>query len=446
MTTLQDQSVATSRDHKPFIIVSSDSHVGPSPEHLTQYCPAKYRSRWEDWAKEAEAYRRAQGKASPIGKMDVKSRWTRNLRTDGHWEPHARVRDMDFEGIAAEVVFHGSQNGQHFPFRLPGRDPEETMDQFGSMAPRDPELAAVGIRMYNRYVADFVSVAPERFAALCYVPTWDVEASVAELEWGAEHGLKGVNFPTVQSYMPEYNKPVWDRFWAAAQDHGMPLTTHVAIGSDVTDYSGVNGWLIEGVEAIVLSRRSIIFLVLAGVFERYPNLKLVITEVPGFNWGELATLLDSMWRGWGPEVLGDTLPEAPSTYMRRSVFVGGSHASRLDVDNAIAAGFGSQFLWGSDYPHTEGTFQRPESPADEPNTRLALRWAFAGRDLDTVEDMLGRTACGVYGFDDQRLADIASQISAPTWADVNQPVDDAEIPEGAGQLYNLAFRRNGPFD
>jgi hypothetical protein len=35
----------------------------------------------------------------------------RNTLTDGDWDPHARLRDMDYDGVAGEVIFHGLNQG-----------------------------------------------------------------------------------------------------------------------------------------------------------------------------------------------------------------------------------------------------------------------------------------------------------------------------------------------
>ena len=429
----------------PLIVVTADSHVGPRPaEDLTSYCPAKHRAAWDEWVKLAEEFRRLQGKYSPISKSKVKRRWLRNLATDGHWDPHARLRDMDFDGVAGEVIFHGSQNGHFFPFRLPGNDPKD-FDILRMPRPEDPELAQVGVRMYNRWLADFVSVSPERHVGLAYLPVWDIDASIAEVEWAAENGLKGINFPSPQTYFPEYNKPVWAPFWSAAAAADMPLTTHIGTVLDVFDYTGPNGFAITNVESAIFGRRGVTWLLMSGVFARHPNLKLVLTELSGTWWSAAVAEYDSIWRGWR-EVIEETVPELPSHYFERNVFVGASFASRHEVEDAFDGSYSDNCMWGSDYPHTEGTYQFPESPEDGSNTKLALRHSFAGLERAKVEAMVGRTAIRVYGMDEHALSAVAKRINAPTWDEMNTSLREEEIPQDAGRLYNMAFRRNGVFD
>jgi predicted TIM-barrel fold metal-dependent hydrolase len=95
-----------------------------------------------------------------------------------------------------------------------------------------------------------------------------------------------------------------------------------------------------------------------------------------------------------------TLPLQPSDYYRRNCFLG---ASFLD-ENAAAArhaiGVG-KLLWGSDYPHIEGTW---------PHTKQRLQQVFAGVPRDEVARMLGGNAAEVYGFDASALAAVAARV------------------------------------
>ena len=58
-------------------------------------------------------------------------------------------------------------------------------------------------------------------------------------------------------------------------------------------------------------------------------------------------------------------------------------------------------MWGSDYPHPEGTW---------PTTRPQMLEAFRGVPEPELAAMLGGNAAGVYGFDTEKLAPIAARI------------------------------------
>jgi predicted TIM-barrel fold metal-dependent hydrolase len=349
--------------------------------------------------------------------------------TPGHHDPVARRRDLDAEGVAAEVIFHGSQNDQPIPF-------QDSM--LG--APSDPELAGTGIRIYNSWLAQVCSGAPDRHVGLAHLPMWDVDAAVAELRWAAAAGLRGVNFPAQRPWIRPYNDRAWEPLWAAAEELSMPLTTHSGAGDPA---------ILQGPELVALvsiesggwfSRRAAHLLTFAGVFERHPDLRLVLTEQPGEWWPYLVTELDSvhlaMTRDGGP--LARQVPRPPSEYLHRNVFVGASFLSRAEAEGAIRDGYADRLMWGADYPHMEGTFQ----VGDTSFTRLSLRFTFAGLPEPTVRDMLGGTAVAVYGLDGQRLAAVAERIGAPSAADLDDPLTLDQVPAGASPF---AFRTVGPW-
>src|SRR5262249_3679122 len=154
------------------------------------------------------------------------------------------------------------------------------LTNFKNHAPGDPELAAAGRHIYNEWLADFCSLEPERHVGLAQIPVWDVEASIREMEWARSAGLRGVNFPAPQPWLPQYNKQIWERLWSAAEDLELPLTTHFGTASEA-DYSGVDGAACMSFEsAVIYGRRALPWLVYSGVFERHPRLRYVITEVP----------------------------------------------------------------------------------------------------------------------------------------------------------------------
>ena len=92
-------------------------------------------------------------------------------------------------------------------------------------------------------------------------------------------------------------------------------------------------------------------------------------------------------------------------------------------------------MWGSDYPHPEGTWAK-----DDPDrTRKHLRWAFAGLAPDQTEAILSRNAARVYGFDLDELSNVAERIGAPSPDEISESL--TQLPTG----YSKAFRTVGPW-
>jgi predicted TIM-barrel fold metal-dependent hydrolase len=90
----------------------------------------------------------------------------------------------------------------------------------------------------------------------------------------------------------------------------------------------------------------------------------------------------------------------PSDYFRRNVFLGASCMPRREVEMRGAIGIGN-IMWGSDYPHPEGTW---------PYTRPHMLENFRGIPESDLTAMLGGNAARVYGFDEEKLAPLVARI------------------------------------
>jgi predicted TIM-barrel fold metal-dependent hydrolase len=351
----------------------------------------------------------------------------------GHYDSASRDRDLEFDGIVAEVIFHGSQNDEPVPFQT---------SMLG--APDDPALAAAGIHIYNRWLADFCAQSPHRRAGLAHLPLWDLKTAISELEYAAGAGLRGINFPAPRPWLTPYNDRSWEPFWEAVAETGLPLATHsgagdpdVMAGPELTALMSIEsgGWF---------SRRAAHLMIFAGVFERHPGLRLVLTEQPGSWWNYLCNELDSVHiaSAANPPLMKQ-VPQRPSAYLRKNVLIGASFLSREEVRSAADSGYTDRLLWGADYPHMEGTFQYPgiEDYTGQPSyTRMSLRFALEGTDEPTARAIVGETAACVYGFDLAELSKCAAEIGAPTYAEISEPLDVA--PAGAS---SFAFRTVGPW-
>ena len=91
-------------------------------------------------------------------------------------------------------------------------------------APAEPELYAAGIHIYNRWLAEYCAAAPDRRAGLAHLPLWDLDATLAELEFAADAGLRGINFPAPRPWLAPYNDRSWDSL--AASDAKQYISIH----------------------------------------------------------------------------------------------------------------------------------------------------------------------------------------------------------------------------
>lgn len=411
-------------DAAPMLIVSGDSHVGPRlVEDLRQYCPSRYLDQFDAFVAENNDPEKfdAQLSLDELHSNEafavMTHRMMLNRRTAGHYDPDTRLKEMDWDGVAAEVIFHGSQNTQVFPFG--------TFREYADTERGDRENMAVGYDIYNRWLADFCAADPARLIGLIYPQMWDVELAVKTVRWGAEHGLRGVNLPAPRPGIAgEYDDPMWEPLWAACADLGLTLVTHAGVPmhpASGPQYAAlrtieVGGWPV---------RRGMHRLIFAGVFERYPDLNYVLTETRRGWWSYTMRDLDDACAN-PSEALRRQMPKAPSEYMKKNVFIGASFMPPVEVREALDEGFTDRIIWGRDYPHGEGTYKYPEREGEESLTRRYLRWAFAGCPLPAARDMLGNVGVDAYHLDSAALRRIADRIGpAPEEVTTTLP----EVPE-----------------
>src|SRR5262249_32595631 len=119
------------------------------------------------------------------------------------WDPVERIKDMDIDGVDAEILYFG-----------------------GPLAATDPALRLNSVRGYNRWLSDFASHAPDRLLGVASIPIDTPERAVEEIRWAAQQpGLaSGVVplFPDEGDYGDEKWTPVWEAFLEA----GFPIGLH----------------------------------------------------------------------------------------------------------------------------------------------------------------------------------------------------------------------------
>ena len=305
---------------------------------------------------------------------------------------------LDGDGIAGEVIF-------------PDGITEMNMPPFGAGIslptdePIDPELQWAGARAHNRWLAELCQMAPERRAGVAITPIcWDVDESLKEIHWAKRNGLRGILIPSRWGRQPAYHHPRYEPIWAACED--LELVVHLHSGAapmeDYDEHLGMMGIYIS--EVCWWSARPIWFLIWGGVFERHPRLKLAITESTAIWVPEAKQLLDFRYSETHYAAkLGDYtahLKSPPSEYFRRNVFLGASCMPRREVELREAIGI-DNIMWGSDYPHPEGSW---------PHTRQQMVESFHGVPEDELAAMLGGNAARVYGFDVEKLAPLVARI------------------------------------
>jgi predicted TIM-barrel fold metal-dependent hydrolase len=405
------------------------------PELWTQYFDSRYHDLLPQLRDDNEIYTHAITVLSARRGSTALAEFEEAHKTGWHGlhDPVLRLADMDREGIASEIVYHADHRLGDLFHNAPNRVvPFEVWD--------------AGARGWNRWAHDTFAFAPDRFHLTAAIGSCaDIDATVAELDWVASHGYIGTYVPGYLTHpgMPPLFDEYWDPFWSACVANGLAVFVHAGFGTPqgvlfpqleriyraAADAAGTTdvAAMVRHADAVpddsiqfftnflnhnVDSRRPLWQMTLGGVFDRHPELRLVLTEIR-LDWMPATfRYLDKVY----DEHRSD-LParRRPSEYWPTNCLTGASFIHKAEVDLRHEIGV-ETIAFGRDYPHPEGTW---------PHTTLWLQDAFFGVPEQELRLMLGENLIRYFGLDRKRLTKIASRIG-PRVEEINGTVTDIE--------------------
>ncbi|MGW7415513.1 amidohydrolase family protein [Streptomyces sp. NPDC054863] len=392
-------------DH--YTVISADCHAGADLLDYRPYLEKKHHADFDAWA---ATY------TNPYEDLLADT-------ADRNWNSARRLAELEADGIVAEVVF---------PNTIPPFFPSASL-----MAPaptrEEYEQRWAGLRAHNRWLTDFCAEAPGRRAGVAQILLNDVDEAVREIRRSKEAGLTGgVLLPGAPpgSGIPELYSASYDPIWAVCEELEVPVNHHGGSASPpLGDEPAARAVFM--VETTWFSHRALWHLVFGGAFTRHPGLRLVLTEqgsgwIPGIvemldyyhsRLVAAATKAATAESRFGAG-LAASMGSSPSEVWRDNCFVGASFMRPHEVPLRHRIGL-DKIMWGSDYPHDEGT---------APYSREGLRIAYAGLPQEEVAAMVGGNAARVYGFDLDALGAVAAEVG-PTVEEIARPLE--EVPADA---------------
>src|SRR5262249_32749804 len=134
-----------------------------------------------------------------------------------------------------------------------------------------------GLRAHNRWLVQFCQQAPARRRGLIQLLPNDLDDAIAEMRWAKETGvIGGVMIPARprnHPFEPLYH-PRYDALWAACVDLALPVHQHQGSGNPDFDDSLPVAKGISFAEHEIWPKRTLLHLIMGGVFERHPALKV----------------------------------------------------------------------------------------------------------------------------------------------------------------------------
>jgi predicted TIM-barrel fold metal-dependent hydrolase len=351
------------RPPSDIVLISADDHLLEMDHLFEERLPAPFRDRapklWRD---------------HDTGHVHVvigdKSFDPPGIGTIGHecpgfWDIDARLAAMDSEGIFGSVLYHGQ------------------LQALNSIIGSDPELYVACVDVYNEWLSDYTNPAKGRLAGVAMLPSF-VKPETARDQ---VQKIKGLGFKTMQ--MPSYprgiryNSREMDPIWQALVDAELPLSFHVTAFLEFSGYGSLGANVSRNMSPFRPLLGQLIF---SGVFDRFPDLKVVFAE-GGIAWtADAIASMDRVFRSYYT-ILKPKLEHMPSHYWYRNCLatfmddpVGVELMHRIHADNV---------MWSIDYPHPESVYGY---------TGQVSKSVYDAVGHDDAKKILGDNAIKLYGF------------------------------------------------
>ena len=207
-------------------IISADAHILEPTDIWETWLPQKYADKAPKLVKDVDGgdawLFAGASEPDPIGLVATPGmawdnfRWTGVTYEEaraGCYDGDERLKDMDLDGVDAEVLFA----------------PQRTIGHF--LGDEDDDFVLAGVDAYNNFLFEqFCAPDPSRLVGMAQIPSIGIDVAVDYLLKAAARGFKGVvisNWPSGGDGLSDDDEP----FWAAAAETGLPVCIHINLFS-----------------------------------------------------------------------------------------------------------------------------------------------------------------------------------------------------------------------
>jgi predicted TIM-barrel fold metal-dependent hydrolase len=358
-------------------VISADSHVVEPHDLWQRYTVSTLRDRAPRLERGPDTDRLVcEGvRLPPVGLLAGCMRRDEEVRAKGRWEddvypggydPHIRLEALQRDGVDAEVLY-----------------PTIAMQLYPMP---DLELQWALFEAYNTWLSEFVAEVPDRFFGIAMLTPDDLDHAVVETKRARELGLSGVMIPVIRGEGIPYWDERFDPLWAAAVDQGLPVSLHAATSRDPEKRWDVKSAALSVLQTVEIEH-VLLELIYAGVFDRFPGLKVVSAE-NDVGWAGHMLERADYWFHRNRKLLKDIrCNRPPSEYFHeniRATFM----RDRTAVLSREVVGTES-LLWGNDFPHHVSTW---------PNSKRELDEQLDGQPAEVRQAIVRDNVRALYGF------------------------------------------------
>jgi predicted TIM-barrel fold metal-dependent hydrolase len=351
------------------LVVDADSHWSEPPDLFTSRAPAQYKDRVPHveivdgaptWVFDGNPVGRASagGVIARDGSKEASAKalfeWTTEEIHVGAYDPKVRLEVLDECGIDHQVIFPST-------IGLGGQD-------LGRAS--DPMLTRLSVEIYNDAMTEIQADSGNRLLPMPLMPAWDVDLCVSEAKRVAAAGARGVNMTSDPDDLgaPDLANRAWDPFWETCSELQLPVHFHIGASVTAMTFFGRYPWpsqsegtklALGGTLLFIGNARVVSNLILSGMFDRHPDLKMVSVE-SGVGWIPfILEALDYEMFENAPTELAQ-LKKKPSEYFRSNLYATfWFENARNKLPDLIDAVGEDNILFETDFPHPTCLYPSP---------------------------------------------------------------------------------------
>lgn len=369
------------------IIASVDDHIVEPPTMFDQHVSAQHKHLKPQVLKDkkgAEFWLFEGRRAGNIGLNAVVGRMREEYGCEpisfaqmrkGAWDIHARIEDMNANGILASLNFPSVVQFDGALFH-----------QY-----QDKEAALIVLRAYNDWhIDEWCGSYPGRNIPNALIPYWDIEETVKEIKRVVAKGCHAISFsdnPALRG-QPSIHDEHWEPLWKVCAENEVVINIHIGSGAaapHASMASPIDAWIVTMPISIVNSAADWLFL---RALQKYPTLKIALSE-GGIGWIpyflERSDFTYEHHRAWTHSDFGSKKPSEVFREHFLTCFID----DRFGLKNLDEIGE-DNVAYECDYPHSDSVW---------PDSAELLLAQFEGMPQRQIDKITHENALRIYKFD-----------------------------------------------
>jgi hypothetical protein len=333
-------------------VIDVDGHVFEQESMWQQYLESTYQERRprivldnkgaERYLIEGRLWPTPEGRGAWVPEGIIKS----GCRRPGGYDPQARLKDMDMDGIDMAVLYGTTA--------------------LGFCWIEDAKFGAALCRAYNNWLADYCKADPKRLKGVASLPLQDMEAMLQE----AHRAVKDLGMVTLQIQTNAMGKnpdhPSYYPLYELAQDLDVSIGFHFGGGGAGVDRF-VNNYVLAHACGFAFDTMLAMSTVLCGgVLEKFPRLRVAFLEA-ACGWAPYwIDRLDEHYEKRTAEM--PNIKKKPSEYLQNGNCFITCDPDEDEVAHVVEVLGDDKIMFASDYPHWDAMFPGSVAAISERDT------------------------------------------------------------------------------